>query len=110
MLGHWSAQAKRERAGGSWGDPREGGADMGVDIHTRRLRRTQIHAQSDPLVLRLTRSQALVIRPIVFFRVAFPATHQHAPHAVLGLIGRSTENEIHICGTLNCVWLGLSPG
>eukprot|EP00959_Pyramimonas_sp_CCMP1952_P201792 4219757-Pyramimonas_sp.AAC.1 len=30
--------------------------------------------------------------------------------ALLGLIGSFTEQEIHNCGTHNCIWLGPSSG
>ena len=52
---------------------------MGVDIHARRLIRTQTHSQSDSLALRLTRSQPLALRPTVFVRIVYPATHFGTP-------------------------------
>ena len=32
------------------------------------------------------------------------------PHMFRGPIGSSTEEDIHNCGTHNCIWLGPSPG
>eukprot|EP00959_Pyramimonas_sp_CCMP1952_P122041 2551097-Pyramimonas_sp.AAC.1 len=52
---------------------------MGVDVHARRLTRAQTHTQSDPLALRLTRSQSSALRPIVFVRVVCPAAHSARP-------------------------------
>eukprot|EP00959_Pyramimonas_sp_CCMP1952_P274209 5731716-Pyramimonas_sp.AAC.1 len=79
-------------------------------IHANILTRTQTHSRSDSLALRLTSVQSLVIRPIVFLCVVYPATIRHAPHAVRGPIGSATEEDTQNCGTHNCIWLGPSPG
>ena len=69
----------RKELGKSWRDRRGRRADMCVNIHANRFTRAQTHAQSGSLVLRLADSQALVIKPIVFFRVVYPATCRRAP-------------------------------
>eukprot|EP00959_Pyramimonas_sp_CCMP1952_P138284 2894133-Pyramimonas_sp.AAC.1 len=41
-------------------------------------------------------------------RPLLPAFHPLST-ALRGSIGNATEEDIHKCGTHNCIWLGLSP-